>query len=54
MEAGILLSLTSPIRSGKLASKNISGVKSNVQMEKAMLISLRRDKRPIISYIFMI
>jgi hypothetical protein len=44
MEAGILPSLTNPIRSCKIASKNISGVKSNGDMEKTMLISLRWDK----------
>jgi hypothetical protein len=38
MEADILPSLTSPIGSCKIASKNISGVKPNVHMEKAMLI----------------
>jgi hypothetical protein len=54
MEAGILPSLTSPIRSSKIASKNNSGVNPNVHMEKVILISLGRDKRPIISYIFMI
>ena len=43
MEAVILPCLTSPIRSCKIASKNIAGVKANFHMEKAMLISLRLE-----------
>jgi len=43
MEAVILPCLTSPIRSCKIASKNIAGVKANFHMEKAILISLRLE-----------